>query len=93
MAITTRSELIEELNRILGSALNKAKCAIDNKEELNNVLVYGNYNHAIGEYYGALSVLEKISLDNFIKRYEYDEPIIDDMLKKADILYRKLTNK
>lgn len=93
MAITTKSELIEELNWILGSALNKAKCAIDNKEELNDILVYGNYNHAMGEYYGVLSVLEKISLDNFVKRYEYDEPIINDMLKKTDILYRKLINK
>jgi hypothetical protein len=81
------------INKLLDSALNDAESALENKKGLNDVLVYGNYNHAVGTYYGAISVLEKISIDKFLERYENDRPRIDDMLKRADALYRKLTGK
>lgn len=81
------------INKLLDSALNDAESALENKKGLNAVLVYGNYNHAVGTYYGAISVLEKISIDKLSERYENDRPRIDDMLKRADTLYRKLINK
>lgn len=81
------------INKLLDSALNDAESALENKKKLNDVLVYGNYNHAMGTYYGAISVLEKISIDKLSERYENDRPRIDDMLKRADTLYRKLINK
>lgn len=81
------------INKLLDSALNDAESALENKKGLNDVLVYGNYNHAVGTYYGVISVLEKISIDKLSERYENDRPRIDDMLKRADALYRKLTGR
>ena len=74
------------INKLLDSALDDAESALENKKGLNNDLVCKNYYHSIGVYYGICSVLEKISIDKYIKRFENDRLRMCDILEKADTL-------
>lgn len=74
------------INKLLDSALNDAESALENKKGLNDVLVRKNYYHSIGVYQGVCLVLEKISIDRYIKRFENDRLRMYDILQKADTL-------
>ncbi len=74
------------INKLLDSALNDAESALKNKKGLNNDLVCKNYYHSMGVYHGICSVLEKISIDKYIKRFENDRLRMYDILQKADTL-------
>lgn len=63
---------------------------VENRQQLNDILVYGNYQFLIGKYYGIISIFEYVNREEFVKRYEQDEAQLDVWAQWADKLYRKL---
>lgn len=66
---------------------------MENKEELNYTLVYGNYQLLMGKYYGIMDIFYYVNIDEWAKRYKQDKPQLDKWIEWADKLYRKLTGK
>ena len=61
-----------------------------NKEQLNDALVYGNYEFLMGKYYGIMSIFEYVNQEEWIKHYENDKAQLDVWAQWADKLYRKI---
>ena len=78
------------INAKLDVAIHDIEVALDNIKGFNNALMYGNYSHAMGVYFGIIKVMEILDIEKMCERYSSDQMHIQELMERGDALYRTL---